>query len=79
MTIQYVDAQQQPLKEAVVAVASAPGEIRDIAMVTDADGTISFHPDMPGSYTFSIAYDNRVYNATLQLSGDDSMKQVVVQ
>lgn len=54
MEIQFVDARGQPISGAPVAVASAPGEVRDLGLVTDALGQVSFDADVAGDYSFAV-------------------------
>jgi len=78
-TIHCVDAQNQPLADAIVAVASAPQQTNDIGMITDANGDVSINVKAPGAYVFSIAHGGQTHSVSVNLTPGDSMATVKLQ
>jgi uncharacterized surface anchored protein len=78
-TIHCVDAQHQPLADAIVGIASAPHEVTDIGMITDDNGNVSIEVAAPGEFVFSISHNGRTYHASANLSPGDSATTIVVQ
>ena len=78
-TIHCVNAQHQPLADAIVGIASAPHEVTDIGMVTDNNGDVSIDVQAPGEFVFSINHGGRQYHASANLSPGDSAATLTVQ
>jgi hypothetical protein len=79
MEIKYLNSNQQPLQDAVVSVSSAPGQIRDIAMITGADGTISLDVEDEGNYVFNIYHNNQSYSASAYLIPSQGSTTIVLE
>jgi len=78
-TIHWVDAQNNPLTDAVVGIASAPHEVNDIGMVTDGNGDISIDVGASGEYVFSISHNGQSHHVSANLNPGDSSTTLVVQ
>jgi hypothetical protein len=78
-TIHYVDAQNQPLVDAVVGISSAPHEVTDIGMVTDGNGDISIDVAAAGEYVFSVSHNGRTQHVSANLHPGDSTTTIVVR
>lgn len=78
MTIQYLDSRKQPIADAVVSIAEAPGQMRDIAMVTDENGVISVDVEEQGSYVFSVFHEGKAHQVAVALRPQDTEVSVVV-
>lgn len=61
----------QPLAEAAVAIAAAPGPVPDIAAMTGPDGRFAIPAPEPGDYTFvATASGERTGRVTVHVSAD---------
>lgn len=72
MKICFVDNLKIPVKDAVVSIASAPGSTKDIAMITDSSGCISFQVTEEGKYVFNIFYGEENHQVISNLQPGDT-------
>jgi uncharacterized surface anchored protein len=78
VTVAFRDAAGRPVVDAVVSIASAPGEVRDIGMVTDERGEISIPASDPGNYEFVVFTSGDTRNVRAYIAGNDEPLTVVV-
>ena len=79
VTVVFEDSAGRPLADAVVSITSAPGEIRDIGMVTDEHGEIAFGDAGDGVYDFAVFAAGTSHRVSARITGSDSRVTVVVQ
>ncbi len=78
MLIRFVNSSQQPLTDAVVTVARAPGQTHDIGMLTDADGYVSVEVSQPGTYEFEVHHAQAARRASAHLTPQQESATLVV-
>ena len=79
ITVVFEDSAGRPLADAVISIASAPGEIRDIGMVTDEHGEIALSDAGEGVYDFAVFSAGTSHQVTARINSSDSRVTVVVQ
>ena len=78
MLVRFVNAQQQPLPDAVVMVARAPGQVQDVGMLTDADGYVSVEVSQPGTYAFIVHHAQAAHQVRAHLTPQQASATLVV-
>jgi hypothetical protein len=78
VTVAFQDSAGRPVADAVVSIASAPGEIRDIGMVTDERGEISVAPSGMGTYEFVVFSAGNAQNVRAHIAREDERLTVVL-
>jgi uncharacterized surface anchored protein len=78
VTVAFRDSAGRPVADAIVSIASAPGEIRDIGMVTDERGEISIATSGMGAYEFVVFRAGNAQNVRAHIARDDERLTVVL-
>jgi uncharacterized surface anchored protein len=78
VTVAFQDTAGRPVTDAIISIASAPGEVRDIGMVTDERGEISIPASGSGNYEFVVFKSGKARNVRARIAGGDERLTVVV-
>lgn len=79
VTVAFEDSAGRPLADAVVSIASAPGEFRDIGMVTDERGAIKLGDANDGVYDFAVFTAGASHRVSAHITSSDARVTVVVR
>lgn len=79
VTVVFEDSAGRALVDAVVSIASAPGEFRDIGMVTDERGEITLGDPVEGAYDFAVFSAGASHRASIRVTSSDARVTVVVR
>jgi uncharacterized surface anchored protein len=77
-TVVFQDSAGRPLVGAVVSIAAAPGEFRDIGMITDNHGEISVAAPQAGDYEFVVFRAGNAQNVRARIAGTDERLTIIV-
>jgi len=75
--VAFRDTAGRPVVDAIVSIASAPGEVPDIGMVTDERGEISIPAPCSGDYEF-VVFKGDARNVRARIADGDQRLTVVV-
>ncbi|HET6735946.1 hypothetical protein [Mycobacterium sp.] len=78
VTVAFRDSAGRPVVDAIVSIASAPGEIRDIGMVTDERGEISIATSGMGDYEFVVFRAGNAQNVRTHIAREDERLTLVL-
>jgi hypothetical protein len=78
VTVAFHDPAGRPLAGAVVSIAAAPGEVKDIAMIADDRGEISITPSGFGDYEFAVYSGGTARSIPAQINEGDEAVAVEV-
>jgi hypothetical protein len=67
VTVAFHDPAGRPLAGAVISIAAAPGEVNDIAMITDERGEINVTPSGFGDYEFVVFSAGAAHSVVAQI------------
>lgn len=79
MIIRFSNQQNEPIIDGVVSVMQAPGQIRDLAMITDQSGAVSLDVGEAGYYAFTVFHDGQSFHASASLCPDDAETDLMTQ
>jgi hypothetical protein len=77
-TVVFRDSAGRPVVGAVVSIAAAPGEFRDIGMITDDRGEISLAAAGAGDYEFVVFRAGNAQNVRARIVGKNERLTIVV-
>ncbi len=72
------DSAGRPVADAVVSVAGAPGDVPDIAMVTDAGGEVALPDAGAGVYDVVVFAAGTAHRASVRIGARGDRATVVV-
>ena len=78
VTVAFEDPAGRPLVDAIVSIASAPGEFPDIGMVTDTRGEIVISDPGDGIYDFAVFAGGTPHRVSVRIKPTDTRITTVV-
>lgn len=66
--VSFRDSAGRPMAGAVISIASAPGEVHDLAMVADDWGEIVISAPLAGDYRFLVSHVGTTFHATAHIA-----------
>mgnify|MGYP001201341447 FL=1 len=78
VTVTFEDPAGRPVADAVVSIAGAPGEFRDIGMITDASGEIILVDVSEGIYDFAVFTGGSAHRVSTRVTPGASRITVVL-
>jgi protocatechuate 3,4-dioxygenase beta subunit len=76
---QVVDTQGHPVAEARVFFGSGPGEVPDIAALTDTDGRFTLTTPVPGEYRVVAVADGYIASETAVTTTEATASEVQIE